>query len=57
MSQQTIKTGTRKLRKTTSGFAINFPKVLVESFDLAAGDIFDISATDPESIILKRVDR
>lgn len=55
MAYQPIKTGTRKLRKTTGGFTINFPKVLVESFELSEGDVFDISAMDAESIILKKV--
>ena len=55
MELQTIRLGTRKLQKVTGGHAINIPMVLVESFGLKQGDMFDMSATIDGTITLKRV--
>lgn len=54
MGIQTIQAGTRKVREIGTGHVIGVPKILMDSFDLKTGDLFNVSADLNGNIALER---
>lgn len=54
MNELEIKFGTRKLQKTTGGYTINIPAVMMKTFDFNHGDKFAVSSTPDGTITIKK---